>query len=148
MSDQPDNNKSQLPLISVPETGKLKSPIILPSSEAMEFLPGTVLEKKLRLDDSKTLQELGVKSEADLADDVTTERSPIDGACVVSAVIGEMPVCWYCFLPFVKGLPEYEPAEIQVAKASGAEQGLRVKVHGSCHIKKMQELAAKGSGPQ
>lgn len=147
MSDQPDNNKSQLPLIVTPESGKPKSPIILPSSESTEVMPGTVLEKKLRLDD-KTLQQLGVKSEADLGDDIELERSPHDNACVVSAKKEGMPVCWYCFLPFVKGLAEYEPVEIQVGRPDGSEQGLRVKVHGSCQLKKMKEMAAAGSKPQ
>jgi hypothetical protein len=147
MSDQPDNNKSGLPLIVTPETGKPKSPIILPSAATAEVMPGTVLETKLRLDD-KTLQQLGVKSEADLGDDIELERSPHDKACVISAKKDGMPVCWYCFLPFVNGLAEYEPVEIQIGKPDGAEQGLRAKVHGSCQLKKMKEMAAKGSGPQ
>ena len=138
--DRNDNTEPELqekPDIVIPEhASKPKSPIILPGAGTSEVLPGDAFNKKLKLDE-KTLAQLGVKSEDDLGDDIELERSPIDGACVVSAVKDGMPVCQYCFLPFVKGLPEYEPAEIQVSRADGSEQGLRVKVHGACQLKAM-----------
>lgn len=121
------------------DKNKPKSPIILPFSGAKEVLPADSLNKKLKLD-KKTLQQLGVKSEADLGDDIELERSKIDGACVISPKKDGMPVCWYCFLPFAYGIPEYEPAEIQISHPDGQEQGLRAKVHASCHIKKMRSM--------
>lgn len=131
-------------LIVTPDSKKpaSDSPIIIPSSNASEVMPGTAFSEKLHLDDA-TLGQLGVKSEDDLADDIELERSPLDGACVVSAVKNGMVVCQYCFLPFVKGMPEFEAVEIQVAKPSGQEQGTRVKVHGSCHLKFIHGLMAK-----
>jgi len=133
---KPEELKEQ-PAIAIPEhESKPVSPIILPGAGTSEILPGDAFNKKLKLDE-KTLAQLGVKSEDDLGDDICLERSPIDGACVVSAVKDKMPVCQYCFLPFVRGIPEYEPAEIQVAMPDGGEQGLRVKVHGACQIKAM-----------
>lgn len=133
------------PLIILPEASKpevKQHSVILPSTGAKEVLPANSFNAKLQLDDS-TLRELGVKSESDLGDDIELERSPIDGACVVSAVVDGVPVCQYCFLPFVIGLPEYAPAEIQVSKANGMEHGIRVKVHGSCQLKHMQAMAKK-----
>jgi len=140
-----DNGNSKLPLIIDPaqpqQEERLKSPIILPDAGSKEVLPASYLSQKLKLDDA-TLAQLGVKSEADLGDDFELERSPHDGACVVTPLFNGMPGCWYCGLPFARGIPEYEPAEIQIAKASGMEQGLRAKVHGSCHVRKMQEIAS------
>jgi len=132
-------------LVVTPESRKPaqdpdKPNIIVPSSGTSEVMPGTAFSEKLKLSD-KSLSELGVKSDDDLADDIEIERSPIDGACVVSAVKQGMVVCQYCFLPFVKGMPEFEAVEIQVAKPSGAEHGVRIKVHGSCHLKKIAESA-------
>jgi hypothetical protein len=126
--------------LRIPFPGGYKSPVILPASGAREILPGDAFSAKLKVDD-KTLAQLGVKSEADLGDDIELERSKIDGACVVSAKKDGMPVCWYCFLPFVMGIPQYEPAEIQVSRPDGMEQGVRVKVHASCQLKKMAESA-------
>lgn len=119
-----------------------QSPIIIPSSETTDILPADSLDGKLKLDEA-TLQMLGVKSEADLGDDIELERSPIDGACVVSAKKDGMPVCWYCFLPFAHGIPELEPAEIQVGRPDGSSQGLRVKVHGHCQLTKMREILSR-----
>lgn len=131
-----------VPSVPLPDRSEqYKSPVLLPSSQTGEILPGSAFGEKLKLDD-KTLAELGVTSEDDLGDDIDLERSPLDGACVVVAMKNGMPVCQYCFQPFVNGLPQFEPAEIQIAKPSGMEQGLRVKVHGSCHLKRMQEISA------
>jgi hypothetical protein len=130
------------PKIPMPDRSEhYKSPVILPSSQASEILPGSAFGEKLKLDD-KTLAQLGVTSEDDLGDDIDLERSPVDGACVVVSMKNGMPVCQYCFMPFAVGIPEFEPAEIQVAKPSGMEQGIRVKVHASCHVKRMQEISA------
>jgi hypothetical protein len=140
---EPGNEKivgGGLPAIATPpDPGDYKSPVILPSSGAREVLPGTAFSEKLKLDD-KTLAQLGVTSADDLGDDIELERSPLDGACVVVSMKDGMAVCQYCFRPFAVGIPEYEPAEIQVAKPSGMEQGLRVKVHASCHVRHMKRM--------
>jgi hypothetical protein len=146
-NDKPTLNPeaSEPGVIALPETAadrRKMSPIILPDSFAGEVLPGSSFDRKLKLE-NKTLADIGVTSEDDLADDISLERSSLDGACVVVAIKDQMPVCQYCFLPFVIGVPEYEPAEIQVAKPDGSEQGVRVKIHGSCHIKRMRELQEK-----
>lgn len=140
MSDNGNGKNPENPAIVLPETKqKPHSQVILPSTDATDILPISGVEDKLKLEEV-SLKDLGVKSDADLGDDIELERSPIDGACVVSAVVDGMPVCSYCFLPFAKGVPEFEPAEIQICRPSGATQGTRVKVHGSCHIKRMKEL--------
>jgi hypothetical protein len=115
--------------------------IILPSSGTKEIIPGSAFTKALKVDE-KTLAELGVTSEDDLGDDIELERSPIDGACVVAAIKDGIQVCSYCFKPFVFGnsMPEYAPAEVEVSTPDGRQEGVRVKVHGSCQLRKMRGL--------
>lgn len=137
--------KDERLIIPAGDKPKLKSPIILPDAGAQEILPADSLDKQLKLD-NKTLQQLGVKSEEDLADDLELERSKVDGACVVSPRKNGVSVCWYCFKPFAIGIPEFEPAEIQVSRPDGSNEGTRVKVHASCHLKKMRRAQRKRRG--
>ena len=126
---------------TTPVTSPEKPNIVIPSSQTTEIIPGSAFSKALKVDDA-TLAQLGVTSEADLGDDVELERSPIDGACVVAAKVGGIQVCYYCFKPFIYGgsMPEYAPAEIEVSKPDGENQGIRCKVHGRCQLRKMQGL--------
>ncbi len=132
-------------IVSAGSHKKLKSPIILPVSGTKEVLPADSFNKALKLE-KKTLKELGVKSEDDFGDDLELERSPVDGACVVSVRKDGMIVCWYCFKPFAKGHPEFEPAEMQVGRPDGTSEGTRVKVHGSCLLKEMRKNQRKRRG--
>lgn len=115
------------------ENQRPKSPIILPDFGSSEILPASSTEQKIRLSEAQ-LSQLGIKSEADLGDDFELQRSPIDNACVVVPLKDGMQVCWYCFMPFARGIPELEPAEIIIAKPGGQEQGLRAAVHAKCHL--------------
>lgn len=121
-----------------PEGNKQTSMASLPSSDTTEVLPGEPNHAKLRQPDV-SMSDLKIETFEDIADDIELERSPVDGACVVSAVKNGIPVCWYCFIEFAKGIPELEPAEIQVARPSGMEQGVRIKVHGKCHLESLKQ---------
>lgn len=132
-------------IIPASKQAKPPSPIVLPSAGTEEVLPADAFNKALKLE-KKTLQELGVKSEDDFGDDLELERSSIDGACVVSVKKNNMLVCWYCFKPFAKGHPEFEPAEMQVGRPDGSSEGTRVKVHAACLIKEMRKLQRKRRG--
>ncbi len=120
------------------EQNKPKSPIILPSSETEDVISSDSVDGKLKLSDVE-LGQLGIKSKAELGDDIVLERSPIDGACIVSVSIEGTSSCWYCFLPFAPGIPELNPIEIQPAMKSGSHQGLRIKVHAKCHLQYLEK---------
>ena len=140
MTDDDGNGKSSQRPTKIP--GSDKPNIIIPSSQTKEVLPGDAFSKSLKIE-PKTLAELGVTSEDDLGDDIELERSPLDGACVVSAKKGGVQVCYYCFKPFIHGgtMPEYAPAEVEVSDPDGTSAGsVRCKVHGRCQLRKMQGL--------